>query len=470
MASMQDPKLDCLRDTIFAPATAPGRGAIAVIRFSGDRTLELLQQVFLPAGKLNRLDSHRACFGRIIRPGTGEILDEAVVVFYQAPRSYTGQDMAEISIHGSPVIESQLLEVLSQAGARPAQPGEFTFRAFLAGKMDLTQAEAVRDLVEAQTGRQAQLAREQLLGGIASALQPARQALLELIARLEATVEFGEEEDLEGSGQPAAGSSLEEIIGQLTRLKAAFLSSAVARSGAIIVIAGKPNAGKSSIFNRLVGMDRAIVTEEPGTTRDLIGERSEVRGLPVQLYDTAGIRQPANAIESIGLEKCAAAMEGADILLLVIDASLPWDQADWDLLGKSGGPRTVLAFNKSDLPPRKLAGEIPASCPGSRIVEVSALTGQGLEELVEAISTMMASPAGTVKTGQAAAFRHRHESCVHAALLALEQGRAAVTSSLSEEYILYHLRQGLEHLDRITGAASDADLLATIFSTFCVGK
>lgn len=470
MASMQDSKLDCIRDTIFATATPPGRGAICVIRLSGEKTLELLEMVFLPAGPLNRPESHKACFGRIARPGSREILDEAVAIFYKAPRSYTGQDMAEISIHGSPVIEAQVSEILALAGARPAQPGEFTFRAFLAGKMDLTQAEAVRDLIDAQTGLQARLAREQLLGGISAAIRPARQALLELIARLEATVEFSEAETLEMSGGPYVRVSVEEIIGRLSRLKAAFHSSAVARSGATIVIAGKPNAGKSSIFNRLIGSERAIVTEEPGTTRDLISERCVVRGLPVHLYDTAGIRPPGNSIESIGIEKCVAAMEGADILLWIVDASLPWDPSDWDLLEKASGQRTIVALNKSDLPPRKHTGEIRRSLPDLPIIEISALTGRGVDELAEALSRTLADPEEPVKPDQIAAFRHRHERCVQAALKALEQCRAAVDSSLSEEFLLYHLRQSLEELDRITGAATADDLLDTIFSTFCIGK
>ncbi len=470
MASMQSSALDHLRDTIFALATPPGRGAIAVVRLSGEGTRALLDQVFLPSGRLNRIESHRACFGRLVRPGSTEVLDEVIAVFYQSPRSYTGQDMAEISIHGSPVLEAQLAEVLSQAGARPAQPGEFTFRAFLAGKMDLTQAEAVRDLIEAQTDLEARLARDQLLGGTTSALRPARQALLALIARLEATVEFSEDDPLEGSSQPPVLSSLEEIVTLLSRLKAAFLSSAVRRSGAAIVIAGKPNAGKSSIFNRLVGADRAIVTEEPGTTRDLIGERSEVRGLPVHLYDTAGIRQPSNAIESIGIEKCSTAIRGADILVLVIDASIPWDASDRELLAESAGKTTIVALNKTDLPSRKEAGEIDGLIPLHRIVEVSALTGRGLEDLSEAIFQALAGPVEHSAPDRASTFRHRHESCVHAALLALEGCREAAAASLSEEYLLYHLHQALEQLDRITGAATGDDLLETIFSTFCIGK
>ena len=468
MASMQSSTLDHLRDTIFAPATPPGRGAIAVVRLSGEGTRALLDQIFLPASKLNRIGSHRACFGRLIRPGSEEVLDEVVAIFYQSPRSYTGQDMAEISIHGSPIIEAQLAEILSQAGARPAQPGEFTFRAVLAGKMDLTQAEAVRDLIDAQTDLQARLARDQLLGGTTSALRPARQELLALIARLEATVEFGEEDALEDPSQPPVLSSLEDIIRQLSRLKATFLSSAVRRSGAMVVIAGIPNAGKSSIFNRLVGTERAIVAEEPGTTRDLISERSEVRGLPVHLYDTAGIRQPANSIESRGIEKCSTAMQGADILLLVIDASVPWEPPDWDLLKDSTGQKTVIALNKSDLPPRKKAEEIQNSFPNCRIVDVSALTGSGMEELSDAIFQILAGPAE--KPDQAMMFHHRHESCVHAALLSLEQCRAAIAASLSEEYLLYHLHQAIEQMDRMTGASTSNDLLDTIFSTFCIGK
>jgi tRNA modification GTPase len=463
---MRDPS--GFRDTIAALATPHGRGAVALVRISGDRTAAILQRIFRPSSLQNEIASHRASHGRLISSVSGETLDEVVVVFYQSPRSYTGEDMAEIFHHGSPLLGSEILQELENVGARPAQAGEFTLRAFLTGKMDLTQAEAVRDLIDSRTSYQSQLARNQLFGGVSRMLQPVKQELIDLIVRLEATVEFPEEQA--SVAEEHIRSKLASLIGVLVRMESSFHFSNLVRDGLKMVVAGRPNVGKSSLFNILVGFERAIVNDEPGTTRDLLREQAHLDGIPVWLSDTAGLRTASSTVEALGIEKSNAAMAEADLILLVVDSSAVWEEEDWHFLERAPGQPSIVVLNKSDLPARKSVADFPPTVTPRPVIPVSAKTGDGLDTLRQAIHQAIRSPVVAGAAGNQTLFNRRHQSCIRTAHVELEHCRAATEQNLSEEYLLYHLRQSLQNLDEITGETTPDKLLQRVFATFCIGK
>src|SRR5271169_211558 len=338
-----------LDDTIVAIATPPGRGGIGVVRLSGPEATSIARPMLrLPQG--DGLQPNRAHFGELIHPATGDRIDDVVVTFFAKPHSYTADDVVEISCHGSPVVLRHLVEMALARGARLAEPGEFTMRAFLNGRIDLTQAEAVRDLIESQTLYQAQVAARQLEGALSKRLQPTKQKLMELVAVLEAGVDFAED-DVAVIPDEQILSRVAAIRAPLQELLASFAFGKVVRQGLTLAIVGRPNVGKSSLFNRLVERDRAIVTATPGTTRDLVRMTVAIGGIPVRLVDTAGIRIALDEAESIGVRRSMEALADADIVLVVLDASefaggdfLP----DWELLERTQGRPRIAVCNKSD--------------------------------------------------------------------------------------------------------------------------
>jgi tRNA modification GTPase len=463
-------------DTIVAISTPPGRGGIGIVRLSGARARAIAE----PLLRLRRpLAAGRARFAEVLDTttgdknreagpgaGAGDVLDEAVVTYFAGPRSYTSEDMVEIAAHGSPVLLDYLLRQCLAGGARLAEPGEFTQRAFLSGRLDLTQAEAVHDLIESTTLHQARGAARQLGGALSRNIAPVKEKLVALIAALEAGIDFAEDDiDVLAAAQIAA--RIAGVEAPLEELEKSFAYGRVVRDGLTLAIVGRPNAGKSSLFNRLVQRDRAIVTAAPGTTRDLVTERVSLEGIPVELVDTAGLRDAADEAEAMGVAKSREAMAEADVVLLVLDATAEPHPEDEAALAAQGERLLLVAINKCDLADasllRKTAGK-----EGHTTVETSALTGEGIAELRAA---MLALITATAPGAESVLLTNlRQQQAVSGALAGLRQARAAATAATPHEMLLLDLYESLAALDGLTGATTSDDVLNLIFSTFCIGK
>ena len=460
-----------LDDTIVAIATPPGRGGIGVVRLSGAEARNITRPMLRLAHEGDP-EAGRAHFGELIEPATGERLDEVVVTFFPKPHSYTTEDVIEISCHGSPVLLRHAVQLALERGARLAEPGEFTMRAFLNGRIDLTQAEAVRDLIESQTLYQAQVAARQLAGAVSRRLQPTKQKLMELIATLEAGVDFAED-DVAVISDEQILSHIAAVRRPLRELLASFSFGKVVNEGLTLAIVGRPNVGKSSVFNRLVQRDRAIVTATPGTTRDLVSETVSIGGIPVRLVDTAGIRTALDEAESIGVRKSVEAIADADIVLVVLDVSeFPRSgfAPDRELLEQTRDRPSIVVCNKSDL----LTGKqdlITNSLPGkdhAAAVFTSALTGEGITQLQSMIFERVHGDSAEQETGFLTNVRQ--QVLVADAIAALDRASAAVPLKTPHEMVLLDLYSALRPLDDITGATTADDILNLIFSSFCIGK
>ena len=460
-------------DTIVAIATPPGRGGIGVVRLSGKEVIEIVSQLVRPAKVPPEVQ--RAALGKFTDPHTGKVLDEVVVTIFRHPHSYTCEDVVEISCHGSPVILRYLVECCLECGARAAEPGEFAMRAFLNGRIDLTQAEAIRDLIESQTLYQARVAATQLAGSLSARLKPHKQALLNLIARLEAGIDFADD-DVDVMDWKDLLAQLDTIKADVERMVAGYGYGRIVREGLRLSVVGRPNVGKSSLFNRLLNMDRAIVTEVPGTTRDLVTESASIGGIPVHLVDTAGIRATTDVVERIGVERTHQAMADSDLRLLVVDTSQEWTEEDQELLRRTRRMGSMLvSANKADLPERTsrtaiekaiLAenGEAPAE-----VVITSALTGQGIEELRDKIMQTAGAVNSSGQEGELIT-NLRHQQLLKESLAALDRCREATGQRVHHEMLLLDLYDALRPLDTITGATDVEDILGIIFSRFCIGK
>jgi tRNA modification GTPase len=459
-----------LDDTIVAIATPPGRGGIGVVRISGPGAFSIAR----PMLRLkHELVPGRALFGELIDPGSvagpndgADRMDEVVVTCFAKPHSYTTEDVVEISAHGAPVVLQHIVAMALARGARVAEPGEFTMRAFLNGRMDLTQAEAVRDLIDAQTLYQAKVAAQQLDGSLSRRIGPMKQKLVTLIALLEAGIDFAED-DVAIAPAPQILAAICAVEQPLQQLSASFAYGRTVHQGLTLAIVGRPNVGKSSLFNRLVDRDRAIVTATPGTTRDLVSETVSIGGIPVHLTDTAGIRASADEAESIGIRKSIEALADADLVLIVRDASQPLTPEDEDLKRQAKGRPKVLVANKCDLPRgRGKESEIAGYPEG---IATSALTGEGIGELRAEILRHAGGETGShMEAGFLTSLRHQQR--VDESLKALQAAKAAVANKIPHEMLLLDLYSALRPLDEITGATTTDNILELIFSTFCIGK
>jgi tRNA modification GTPase len=449
-----------LEDTIVAISTPPGRGGLGVVRLSGARSRGVAEAlVRFPAGSEWR--SWQARLGELL-DATGRAIDQVVVAFFEQPRSYTAEDVVEISCHGAPVVLRHAVERALDAGARLAGPGEFTLRAFLNGRLDLPRAEAVRDLIEATTLFQARVAARQLQGAVSRRLAPLKERLLELIALLEAGIDFAEDDV---SVAPAAEilTRLEGLLESLRALADSFQFGALVREGMRLAIVGRPNVGKSSLFNALLEQDRAIVTEIAGATRDVVTETANIGGIPVKLFDTAGIRGGAGRVEALGIERSFQAMADADLSLVVIDISQPLQPEDQALLARAQAQgHCLLAGNKCDL-------RSPGPAPHPAALLVSALTGEGIPRLREAILETLA-PRGAWELEAGFITSLRHERLLRESAGFLEKARGAAAAGIPHEMLLLDLYAALQPIDAITGATTADDILNRIFSTFCIGK
>jgi len=455
-----------LDDTIVAIATPAGRGGIGVVRLAGADARAI-------AGRMLRVGREVEA-GRAVRCDlveAGARIDEVVVTFFAAPHSYTTDDIVEISAHGSPVVLRRIVELSMAGGARLAEPGEFTMRAFLNGRIDLTQAEAVRDLIDSQTLFQAKVAAQQLEGALSNRLKPIKQKLVDLIALLEAGIDFAEDDV-----SVAADATIVERIGQvkapLLQMAASFTFGKIVHQGLTLAIVGRPNVGKSSLFNRLVERERAIVTAQPGTTRDLVSETVAIGGIPVELVDTAGIRRALDEAESMGIKKSMEALADADLVLVVIDATEAITEEDRELLSQVRGRAAIVVENKSDLVSDERGRprvDDSGQSASALSISTSALTGEGIAGLRAAILEHIGGDASRqVESGFLTSVRH--QKLVSDALTSLEAALKAVGLRVPHEMLLLDLYGALRLLDEITGATTSDDILNLIFGTFCIGK
>lgn len=451
---------DLAGETIAAISTPPGRGGIGIVRLSGPHALAIGRALL----KLrNPLEHAMARFAEIRDPESGGKLDEAIATYFAKPRSYTGEDLVEIAAHGSPVVLDLLLRMALREGARLARPGEFTERAFLSGRLDLTQAEAVRDLIDAQTLYQARTAAEQMGGAISRRIQPAKEKLVELISLLEAGIDFAED-DVDLTPDEEIVTRIESVTAELETLERSFERGRLVHSGLTLAIVGRPNVGKSSLFNRLVERERAIVTAIPGTTRDLVTERVSLGGIPLELVDTAGLRTTSDEAEAMGIAKSREALAEADIVLVVLEAGVPPSEDESALLRSLEGRRMLVVRNKTDLDDLSTAGKQVEP----RTIRTSALNGDGIDALREALLNMVSTRSSESESGMLTNIR-QHEA-VRSALDGLAAAKLAVANSTPHEMILLDLYSGLRQLDSLTGETTADDILNRIFSTFCIGK
>ena len=454
-------------DTIAAISTPPGRGGIGVVRLSGPAALEIAAGIFQSESRASLDAPNRAQFGHILDQTTGEQVDEAVLTYFKAPHSYTGEETVELSCHGSPIVLSRVLEMAIESGARIAEPGEFTFRAFFNKRIDLAQAQAVRDVINAQTEYQARVATRQLEGALSKRLSPIKDALVEIIVHLESSVEFVEE-DISPETASALTVKLARIIEGLNEIECSFSFGRFVKEGFDLAIVGRPNVGKSSVFNRLVGSDRAIVTALPGTTRDALYETTSISGVPVRLIDTAGIRETRDIVESIGIERSRAAIADANISLLVLDASEPLTDDDIRLMDQVPGERRIIVFNKIDLMGKRKPGFLEPSEP-SEVIPISALTGEGFDQLTKEIFTRLSGDKGAERDDVMITDARQH-AAVKKSLEQMSSARDLMTEGELEEIVLLKLHGALQSLGEVTGETLTDDILGQIFSTFCVGK
>jgi tRNA modification GTPase len=457
-------------ETIVALATPLGRSGIGVIRLSGDDALSLAVQL---GGSDEWAPRPRRQYLRALRDiDSGEILDEALVTYFRTPNSFTGEDVVEISCHGSPVLLRLVIDACLRLGARMAEPGEFSLRALANGRIDLTEAEAIRDLIDAQTATAVRQSVRQMRGELSQALQPLKVDLLNVIVVLESALEFVED-DLPDVQLQSVIRNLTQIRAELARLAGTFEAGHLVRDGLRVIIAGRPNAGKSSIFNALLGSERAIVTEVAGTTRDQLHERLTIGGIPVSLVDTAGLRETQDMVESIGVDRARAAMADADLVVVIIDAAAEFTSEDREILSSVADLRHIVVLNKIDkLPPGELDRVAEHIDLVSRnkisITSVSAKTGEGLQELKRAMldpfSLEDVTNAGFLVTDA------RHHDLLVRSADEIGHSLEQIELGLSEEIVLIGLHNALRFLGEITGETNTEEMLTRIFSTFCIGK
>ena len=454
-------------DTIAAVSTPPGRGGIGIVRLSGPQAAAIAEQLV----RLHHpLEHARVRVADVLdaEDAEAERIDEAVVTFFAAPNSYTAEDLVEIAAHGSPVVLDLLLRRALALGARLAEPGEFTQRAFLSGKLDLTQAEAVRDLIEAQTLTQARQAASQMGGALSRRVQPLKQSLVELIALLEAGIDFAED-DVDVAHQAEIAGRIGALTAPLATLEASYARGRVVHDGLTLAIVGRPNAGKSSLFNRLVERDRAIVTATPGTTRDLVTERIAIEGIPLELVDTAGLREAFEEVEQLGIARSREALADASMVLIVLDATQPLNDEEHALLSAIEGRPALVAINKWDLAaadtPRFDRGDAQPAVLAA--TPTSALTGEGIAALRARI-VALATGGAAAEPGPLTSLRH--QQAIATARAALTDAEEANLKNIPHEMILIDLYRALWALDSLTGQTTSDDILNLIFSTFCIGK
>jgi tRNA modification GTPase len=453
------------QDTICAVSTPAGNGGIGIIRLSGKDAIAIASTVFRAKqeGALSRAKSHTIHYGQVVDPASGEVVDEALTTVMRKPATYTREDVVEINCHGGTVPLWKTVRLLVVQGARHAEPGEFTKRAFLHGRIDLTQAEAVMDIIRAKTEACLRSANDQLMGGISKMVIDLRDRLVGVIAGVEADVDFPEE-DIETSSGGQLIAELEDIARSIDEMISTAFSGRILREGLATAIVGRPNVGKSSLMNALLIRERAIVADVPGTTRDVLEEMINISGIPLRILDTAGIRHTHDAVEKEGVRRSLAALESADIVLVVLDGSQRMTAEDRHVLREARGKPAIAVMNKSDLGRTIEVFDWP-----ERQIEISCRNSHGLDRLRQEITEMTKQDAAAPKT-HAWAINERHRLALEQARQCLERSLESARSMLSPEFIALDLRESIDHLGLIIGATHTEDILSRIFNDFCIGK
>jgi tRNA modification GTPase len=459
-------------DTIAAISTPLGEGGIGIVRLSGKNSIEIAQKIFFsPKNKsLKNVKSYSVVYGHIYEPATDDKIDEVLVTVMKSPSSYTKEDVVEINCHGGMITLRKTLELVIKKGARLADPGEFTRRAFLNGRIDLSQAEAVLDLIRSRTDESRRIAFEQLHGVLSEKITSLRDRLTELCVNIEAYIDFPEDE-IETTSKKDLSAEMEDIITDLATLLKTYDEARFFREGLSTAIVGKPNVGKSSLLNALLRKDRAIVTEVPGTTRDVIEEYLNIKGLPLRIMDTAGIRDVTDVAEREGVRRSLKSIENADLVIAIFDRSEALTDEDGEVIEKIKNKNTIIVFNKCDLSPAFNQNAISSFSPypSSLVLDISATRGDGIEELKDTIFNICMKDWKEEREG-VVVTNLRHKIAIEEAIASLRRSVRALTENQPVEIIALELRDSLDKLGQIVGSVTTEDILNRIFSDFCIGK
>jgi tRNA modification GTPase len=477
MAKQEKSTSSTLDDTIAAISTPLGEGGIGIVRLSGKDAIRIADKMFKGEKSLSRVPSHQVSYGEILDSHTGEVLDEVLVTVFRSPRSYTAEDLVEISCHGGQLVVTRVLEQAMKCGARLAEPGEFTLRAFVNGRIDLSQAEAVAEVIRAKTDLGLKLALEHLKGGLSQKINSYQDRLIEILARLEVEIDFSEE-DVEPIDRDKLAGEIEFMEKDIDRLLATYDEGRILKDGLNVVIVGKTNVGKSSLLNALLKEDRAIVTPIPGTTRDVISEFANFRGIPVRLVDTAGYRISNDMIELEGIKRTKIEMDAADLLLVMFDTSAEIDGQDLELVSQIKDRRSLLVLNKTDIAPADIvrrneerigSESVGDGRPSAPLLKVSALRGDGLEELRELIASASRVTQRDRSEGvMLSSIRHR--DALSRAKESLSLAKGSLQKKMSAEFVALDVKAALDAVGEVVGKTVTDDILNKIFSEFCIGK
>ncbi|WGG87205.1 tRNA uridine-5-carboxymethylaminomethyl(34) synthesis GTPase MnmE [Enterococcus faecium] len=457
-------------DTIAAISTPPGEGAISIVRLSGDQAVQLADKVYQSGNKrLSEVPSHTIHYGHIVDPKSNQLVDEVMVSVMRAPKTFTREDVVEINCHGGIVVVNQILQLLLREGARLAEPGEFTKRAFLNGRVDLSQAEAVMDLIRAKTDKAMGLALNQLDGNLSALIRSLRQEILETLAQVEVNIDYPEYDDVEELTTKLLLEKAQMIQQRIQALLATSKQGKVLREGLSTAIIGRPNVGKSSLLNHLLREEKAIVTDIAGTTRDVIEEYVNVRGVPLKLIDTAGIRETEDVVERIGVERSRKALAEADLILLVLNQSEPLTAEDEQLLEATSGLKRIILLNKTDLPTQLEQEKLKKLIENEPVFSISVAKNDGLDRLESAISDLFFSG----ETGERDATyvsNTRHIALLEKASLSLEEVIAGIDAGMPVDLVQIDMTRCWDYLGEVVGDSVQDELITQLFSQFCLGK
>jgi tRNA modification GTPase len=464
---MSDNHLDT--DTIAAIATPVGQAGIGIVRISGPNAHQIAKKVFQPRSPVEEFQSHKLYLGHLVDPSSEQMVDEVLLSFMKAPRSYTTEDVVEINSHSGYLLLSMILQIILREGARLANPGEFTFRAFVNGRIDLTQAEAIVDLINSKSRMGLRLASQQIKGEFRTKIESLRQKVMEILAHTEVAIDFPEEEYADMSSEEMARIISRDVLGPIEEIMAGHAKRRIWMDGIKTVIVGCVNVGKSSLLNRLLNEERAIVTPIPGTTRDIIESYIHIGGIPILLMDTAGFREAQGEVEKIGMRLAKERMADADLSLIVLDQSRSLTQDDFDILTEADNSRSLILLNKIDLTPRVNQRDLDRVLAGMPIVRISALTGEGMDDLHKAIRDhVLAGHVDSLSSRLAPNLRHRQ--ALSDASKYFKDAYHNINQGLPLEIIALDLNSGLEALGDIIGETTNEDVIEKIFSDFCLGK